>query len=241
MKIALCDDDKKCNQKLTDMLTDYMHHNEIKKYNIAEYTSSAKFLNEYTPNTFDIIFLDVQMPDFDGFDTAKKIREVDLDVDIVFITYLKDDVQRGFDYNAKGYLYKDVTQAQIDERMDKLIAERLRNAKNAFYQVKLKKGSTVLLSLPRVLYFESYSHDISAIMENETLIFIDTITNLTKALENRGFIRISQSYLVNIAHVFNVTSNQVTIIKGTDLTIGRTYKQALIDALAKREANKWKI
>jgi len=242
VRIAICDDDIKCNENLTGMITDYMLRNEIEKYSIDDYISSSKLLDDYALGTFDIIFLDVEMPgDFNGFDTAKKIRDVDLDVDIVFITYLEDSVQRGFDYNAKGYLYKNVSQAQIDERMDKLISERLRNAESAFYKIKLKKGGTVLLSLPRVLYFESYSHDISAVMENETLIFIDTITNLTKELESKGFIRISQSYLVNIDHVFNVTGNQVTIIKGKDLAIGRVYKQALTEAIAKREVDKWKM
>jgi len=241
MKIAICDDDKKCTDKLEVMIKSYTNRNEIEKYDIIKFSSGTALVDKYVVGNFDIIFLDVQMPGIDGFETAKKIREVDLDADIVFVTYLKDDVQKGFDYNAKGYLYKDVTQAQIDERMDKLIAERLRNATTAFYQVKLKKGGTVLLSLPRVLYFESYSHDISAVMENETLVFIDTITNLTKQLESKGFIRISQSFLVNIAHVFNVTGNQVTIVRGKDLTIGRAYKQALIDAISKREVNKWKI
>jgi len=242
VKIAICDDNKKCNEKLDKMLKDYMCRNEIEEYSIYEYTSGRRLIEEYDVGTFDAVFLDVEMPnDFDGFKTAEKIREVDPGVDIVFVTFLKENVQRGFDYNAKGYLYKEITQEQIDDRMDKIIAERLRNAVNTFHKVKLKKGGTVLLSLPRVLYFESYSHDISAVMENETLVFIDTITNLTKQLESKGFIRISQSFLVNIAHVFNVTGYQVTIVRGKDLTIGRAYKQALIDAISKREVNKWKV
>jgi len=240
MKIAICDDDKKCNDKLHAMLADYLVREKIDKYEISEYTSGVELLDEYSLGTFDIIFLDVEMPGLDGFETAMKIREADLDVDIVFVTYLKDEVQRGFDFNAKGYLYKSVTQEQIDERMNKLINERLRNNRNAFHKIKLKNSGTALLSLARVLYFESYGHDISAVLENETLIFLDSITNLASELEGHGFVRINKSYLVNINHVFNVSGNRVTIIKGADLAVGRAYKQTLTDALAKREAGKWK-
>ena len=241
MKIAICDDNKIFNEKLYTMLTDYIVRKNTGKCEISVYSSGVELVEGYSPCTFDVIFLDVEMPDLTGFETAKKIREVDLDTDIVFITYLKDEVQRGFDFNAKGYLYKEVTQAQIDERMDKLITERLRNSESAFYEVKLKKGGTVKLFLPRVLYFESYSHDIWAVSEHETHIFISSITNLASELVDKGFVRISQSYLVNIAHVFNVKGNQVTIKKGKDLTVGRVYKKALSDAMEKREANKWRI
>jgi DNA-binding LytR/AlgR family response regulator len=95
--------------------------------------------------------------------------------------------------------------------------------------------------LARVLYFESYSHDISAVLENETHIFIDSLSKLEKDLQDKGFVRISQSFLVNMRHVFNVSGNQVTIKKGKDLPIGRSYKQALVDAVNKMEADKWNI
>ena len=240
MRIAICDDDKKCNIQLRKMLENYAKRREIDKIMIEEYTSGLCLVDGYEPDLFDFIFLDVEMPKLDGFDTAQKIREVDLDVDTVFVTYMKSDVQRGFDYNAKGYLYKNVTQEQIDERMDKLIDERLRNKKISFRKIKIKNKGTGLLSLTRTQYFESQNHDIIAASEKEKHIFIDTITNLANELADKGFVQISQTHLVNIEHVFYVKGYKVTIKKGKDeLTVGRAYKQVLMDAIDKREANKW--
>jgi CheY-like chemotaxis protein len=101
MKIAICDNDKNCNKKLHAMLTDYTKRNNIDNCEICEYTSGEKLLIEYAPGIFDVIFLDVEMPCLDGFETARKIREVDLGTDIVFVTYMKDDVQRG-ERDGKG-------------------------------------------------------------------------------------------------------------------------------------------
>ncbi|MCL1883956.1 MAG: LytTR family DNA-binding domain-containing protein [Defluviitaleaceae bacterium] len=240
MRIAICDDDRKYNENLHGMLKDYLHRNKIDKCKIDKYNSGVDLLKEYRNGIFEIIFLDVEMPLFDGFETAKKIREMDLDIDIIFVTYLSDHVQRGYDYNAKGYLSKGVTQQQIDEIMDKLISERLRNKNNAYYRVKLKNGGSVMLSLQRVLYFESNSHTISAVFENETNVFIGSLINLEQALRDKGFIRVNQSYLVNIKHVFIVSGNKVTIKKGKDIKVGRKYKKSLIDELIGEEAIRWR-
>ena len=242
MKIAICDDDEKCNEQLHKMLEDYLKRREIDKCDIKEYTSGLCLAEEYTSDLYDFIFLDVEMPKLDGFDTAQKIREVDLDVDIVFITYMKDDVQKGFDYNAKGYLYKNVTQEQIDARMDKLIEERLRNKEVAFRKIKIKNKGMALLSLARTQYFESSGHNITAVLETEEYVFLDSITKLATELSDKGYIQISQTHLVNIDHVFYIKGYKLTIKKGKeDLTVGRAYKQTLMEALETREANKWRI
>lgn len=241
MQIAICDDNKECNDKLQNLIEEYFHNNEIVKSDIHVYTSGDDLIKEFLPQKFDIIFLDIEMPGIDGFITAQEIRELDLDVDIVFITNLKNGVQRGYDYDAKGYLYKDITKEKINELMDKLIHNKLRSNKDSLMKIKLNKGDYVLLSLSKIQYFESMSHDIIAISEKERYKFSNTITKLTSELENKGFIRVSQSYLVNIDYIFNMSGNTIVIRKGDRINIGRGYKQAIDNALKKRDTEKWKI
>ncbi|MCL2223207.1 MAG: LytTR family DNA-binding domain-containing protein [Oscillospiraceae bacterium] len=240
IRIAICDDDEEYNDKLKKMLSAYLHSKHIKDFELSEYTSGDSLIAKFVAKKYDFIFLDIEMPGSDGFSTAGKIRDIDFDVDIVFVTYAKESIQRGFDYNAKGYLYKEVTQEQINERMDKLVGERLRNREDSFLKVKLTKGGTVLISLSRVQYFESTGHYISVVSEDETHTFIDTITKLSEELESKGFVRVSRSHIVNMNYVFNLTGNKITIIKGDDITVGRSYKQILRKALEKRVVGKWK-
>ena len=243
MRIAICDDIKDCNKHLNKLLKNYIKFNGIEDYEIKEYTSGQILLNEYTRDLFDFIFLDVQMDDLSGFDTAKQIRELhlDMDVDIIFVTNMKDDVQRGYDYNAKGYIYKVVTQEQIDTMMDKLIKERLIANKGGLYKIKVKNEGTIYLPLSKIMYFESQGHDITAQTEAEAHVFLGTISNLTKELEDKGFVQISQSCIVNIAYVFKEFENELVIKKGKDLTVSKPYKRALREAIKKRETTKWKL
>ena len=241
MQIAICDDNKECCDKLYKLIRNFIRSNEIEKSDIHVYASGDNLIEEFLPQKFDIIFLDIEMPGIDGFITAQKIRNLDLDVDIIFVTNLIKGVQRGYDYNAKGYLYKDVTEDQINELMDKLIYERLRSNKDALIKLKLVKGGSVLVSLSKIQYFESRSHEITAIFEKDSYQFNDTITNLTSTLENKGFIRVSQSNLVNINYIFNLSGNAVVIRKGDKITVGRSYKQAVDKAIKKRNAEKWTI
>jgi len=181
------------------------------------------------------------MSGIDGFETAKRIRDIDLEVDIVFVTYQKESIARGYDYNAKGYLYKNVTEEQIAERMDKVISERLRASNEGLMKVKLIKGNHILLSLSGVQYFESSGHVITAVSEKEKHQFRDTISNLTDLLENKGFIRVSRSHLVNINYIFHLVGNQIIIRQNEKITVGRAYKQSIESALKRRETEKWRI
>ena len=55
-------------------------------FKCVSYTDSAKTLQEFTPNSYDLVILDIRMPKLDGFALCKKIRKVDREVQIIFIT-----------------------------------------------------------------------------------------------------------------------------------------------------------
>ena len=239
MKIAICDDNSACTKRLHSVIAKYTKRRSIDACTVSEYNSGSDFLHSYDYGKYDIIFLDVKMPKIDGFDTAEKIREIDLDVDLLFVTNMRNDVQRGFDYNAKGYLYKDVEYEQVHEKLDRLINERLRKKQTAFRKIKQKNGGAVYLPLDRVLYFESQSHNITAVLQNEKYQFIDSITNLSDEL--KGFVRIGQSYLVNLNHIMHLYKNKAIMRNSVELTIGKMYKDAVNDAYRQMEAGRWNI
>jgi DNA-binding LytR/AlgR family response regulator len=231
MNIAICDDQKECNAKLSRLLKNFFRRREI-NFTITEFICGAELVKNFSPGMFDFIFLDVQMPSFGGDETAKQIRAKDLSVDIIFVTNMKDQPLMGYNYNAKGFLFKEVSQEQIDELMSRLVGEMSRREDIGVYPVKLKfDNGTALLQLSRVKYFESRDKDICATTETETFEFREKLSNLEKNLCEKGFIRINRSFLLNISYVFKDFGDYLVLKTGENFSISRSCKDSVRRAL----------
>jgi len=227
MKIAICDDEKKSNEHLHGLLKSYMEKNKITNADFIFFISGQTLLNGYSVGLFDFIFLDVQMPVLDGFETARQLRLLDLDVDLIFVTNMTTQVIRGYNYNAKQYLCKPVCQDDIDVLMDRLLSELNRKRERGTYTIKMKDGKgTAHVPLSDLIYFESDDRYLRAITQNETYIFRGKLSDVEADLEDRGFIRIHQSYLVNKEYVFKDFGNALALKDkgGTELPVSKPYK-----------------
>ena len=142
MNIAICDDQKMYNDKLKSMLKDYFKRTNIENFSILEYTSGKKLSDDYSCGLFDFIFLDIQMPDLSGEETASRVRKKDVEVNIIFVTNMKDQSLMGYNYGAKGFLLKGVKQEDIDSLMDRLLSEMGRRKDTGFYLVKQKSDKS---------------------------------------------------------------------------------------------------
>jgi len=225
MNIAICDDQRECNEYLSSMLKVYFENKLISGYTIMEYTCGSKLINEYTIGMFDVIFLDVNMPGLSGNKTAERIRNLDLGVDIIFVTYMKDQPLIGYNYNAKGFLIKEVSQNQINQLLDRLICEMKRRNDLGVYSAKLKFGEGIVhLKLVDVFYFESHNKDIVAVTDKESFLFREQLANVERDLQNKGFVRINRSRLVNKSHIFKDFGNYLVMSNGQEFSISKSYK-----------------
>lgn len=90
LRIGICDDDKKYRDKIHDLVI-----HSIFSYDDAEikfYVSGQQVVDDIEKGGFnlDLLFLDINMPDKDGLDTAKYIRENSVDVDIILLPFLRN-------------------------------------------------------------------------------------------------------------------------------------------------------
>lgn len=229
MRIAICDDDKNCNDKLYGMLKNYMRYKNIEGVEIEVCASGVELLGKH--GTFDFVFLDVEMPGMDGFEVAGRIREVDFDVGIVFVTNLGEYMRAGFRYNARDYLCKPVVQEEINELMERAIKERTIKNDRGIYSFKSKDGGNILLSLAEVLYFESRDKYVDAVTDKKTYTSTSQLSKIATDLDNKGFIRIHQSYLVNISKIFKDFGDHLVLKGGKKLNISKKYKGSVKEIL----------
>ncbi|RLA84191.1 MAG: hypothetical protein DRG78_02160 [Epsilonproteobacteria bacterium] len=133
--IILAVDDKQINNKVIELdVEEYMEDNNIKKYKFVE-IGSGKEAIEITPNLLpDIIFLDLMMPEVNGFDVLKAIRAY-TDIKqpkIIMVTAINDDKMRSEakQLGADNYIAKPFDNQEIYAVLDKYIQNEIENIKN---------------------------------------------------------------------------------------------------------------
>ena len=104
--IAICDDERHFRKRIHDILIEYMNENDI-LYEIDEFESGKDFISlGINLAKYDIVFLDVNMDELDGMETAQKIRKVSNDVFIVFVTAFITCAPQGYSVGAIRYILK---------------------------------------------------------------------------------------------------------------------------------------
>lgn len=220
-RIAICDDESIFAEELKGLISGYMMEKglvlEIDTYSSGE--ALVKLGIEVVRYT--AVFLDINMEKIDGIMAAEKIREVSREIFIVFVTAYVNYSLEGYRLDAVRYLLKSNAnfQSTVNECMD-AIMDKL-NYTVAIKKFDFKEG-TKEVSLERLLYIESRLHKLEFhVMEDDMKIYTmyETLNALEDRLAANKFVRIHQSYLVNIKYIKNVVRYKVVLTNGVELVI----------------------
>ena len=119
IKFAICDDEPLMAQELAGHLADYMKENLITAYSLSSFSDGRALLDAI--DRFDVIFLDIQMEQPDGMETAKLLRRRGDHSLLVFVTVLKELVFDAFQVEAYDYLLKPLDRARFKQTMERVL------------------------------------------------------------------------------------------------------------------------
>ena len=223
LNIAICDDEKYFRNEIRGILEKYLSAEGI-VCSIDDFASGEELTDlGIEMQKYDIVFLDINMDQMDGIDAARKIREKSKDIFIVFVTAYIDYTIEGYKVDAFRYILKNnnMLEGSIEECLDS-IRERMA------YEVEQREfdfsEGRRTVSLERILFVESNLHRlIFHIMEDSLKQYTvyKTLDDMEKEFEGKGFIRIHQSYLVNVQHVNSISRYYLILDNGTRLSIPR--------------------
>ena len=110
IRIAICDDLYNERNMIQSLLTSIQNEEQKLEFNITQYEEGEALLMDMEENLseFDLVILDIYMDGINGMETARKIRENDINIPIVFLTASPDFALESYDVNAFGYLLKPV-------------------------------------------------------------------------------------------------------------------------------------
>lgn len=228
LNIAICDDEQYFREWLKEMLLRYMRDKGT-YYEIDTFQSGIELLDlGIELNQYQIIFLDINMDKIDGLMTARKIREQNARVFIVFITAFVNYSMEGYKVDAIRFLLKSSRnmQGHIAECMDAIY-------KKMQYDVTWKEfvfhEGKKTVSLDCILYVESKKHRLEFHVMEEKLVtytIYDTLNNMEKYINGKQFLRCHQSFLVNMKYIENICRYKVIMYNGEDFPIPKArYKE----------------
>jgi DNA-binding LytR/AlgR family response regulator len=177
----------------------------------------------------DIIFLDIEMPDFNGLDFIKSMSQKP---DIVVTTAYREYAVEGFELNILDYLVKPIPFERFITAIDKFLEKKKvvppqESSTDKGYIMVRAERKHIKIELATILYIEGLKDYVKIVLSNETIITKESIGNFFKHLSQAQFIRIHKSFIVAIDKVTAITSHDIEIDK-TELPIGRTYKEDLM-------------
>ena len=183
------------------------------------FPSSESFLFHYAEDkAWDILLLDIEMDGIDGVSLAKKLRQENGSVQIVFITGFADYISEGYEVSALHYLMKPVKQDKLFGALDRAVAGTQKTERVILLPVG---GEMLRLPVRQVQYVEAFSHTVDIVTGTDTIQVKMPISGIEKMLGD-GFIRCHCSYLVGLKHISRLSKTEVILDNGKTLPLSRS-------------------
>lgn len=225
MKIAVCDDERVFSERLKNLIDDYYRTPER---TVDIFDSAAELLGhiQQEPDTFDAVFLDIEMPELDGIQAARHIRKLNSDVGIIFLTSHTELAMEGYEVNALRFLAKPVNQVKLYE-----VLALLDKSVNRQCIVINDGGVNVMVKHSDVCYIKAENVYLRVVTENKNYLLRKKLADIESELDSGRFVRIHRSYIVGLEHVCSFDGKAVIMTDGTQLPLSRSCEKQFKDAV----------
>ncbi len=225
MKIAICDDSIGDLMKMEEMVRAYASSNSDGCFEVEKFSDASALLDQVQKEEMaDIYILDIVMSRITGIDLGSQIRKVSNRSVIIYVTASDDFALDAYDVHAIRYLLKPVDEGKFFEAMDYAMAQ-INVEEGPLFLVKTKGG---MVSVPhyKIEYIENSSRRLEIHLTNGEVItsifirksFDDEIKDFE---QNKGFMRVHKSYLVNMKHVKGMNKADFVMDGGACIPISR--------------------
>ncbi len=228
IKFAICDDEPMMVQELAGHLADYMKEKSMTAvYSVSSFLNGRALLDAV--ERFDVIFMDIQMEQLDGMETARLLRRRGDHSLLVFVTVLKELVFDAFQVEAYDYLLKPLDSTRFNQTMNRVLRSlEQRTAEDIVIQ--RGTGCEVVL-LSDIVYCEVLGRKIYLHKSDGTVSdYYDKLEDLERKVDGR-FFKCHRSYLVNLDYVRGCQDGQVLLFQGERIPASRLRERELMQAL----------
>ena len=225
-KVAICDDNQTDAEYVAELLSDWAKEQGY-IVQAERFPSGESFLFRYADEkSYDILLLDIEMAEMDGVALAKKVRQDNESVQIVFITGYPDYIGEGYEMAALHYLMKPVGREKLFAVLDRAVANLQKKKRTIVLPVD---GEMLRLAVEEIQYVEAFSHSVSVVTKSGIYEVKKSLLEMENLL-GEGFVRCHRSYLAGLRFVARLSKRAVILDDGTELPLSRSGAQTVYKA-----------
>lgn len=190
---------------------------------IDTYTNAKLFQKKCKENLYDLIFLDIDMPEVSGIKIASEFRKFNAEVTLVFVSNHDNFVFETFQYNTYRFIRKNKLLSDTAEMIDSFCASLKTQPMYIHLDIDVQKSS--LQNISKIMYFYSIRHDtFFCNFQNESFrlaMHTYTMNQLEEQFAEKGFIRVHRSYLVNYRWILQLKGDYVYLKNHEKIPLSR--------------------
>ena len=226
LEIAIIEDEKKEAQHLGSYLDRFSRETGI-GLNYTWCDNVSRFLEQYRFQ-YDLIFMDIRMPDIDGMTAAERLREMDSAVTLIFITSLAQYAVQGYAVDALDYILKPVGYAAFALKMQRAVG-RCAQRREQWLLLNTNSG-TVQLRKFELCYVEIFDHHIRYHTLQANYDAYGTLKSVEQRLPAHSFFRCNNQCIINLRYVSKLEGSTV-VVDGREFPISRMRKKEFLAQL----------
>lgn len=226
VRIAIVEDDGTASDTLLGFIEEYGAARS-EKFEVSRYYTAASFIAAFNGN-FDIIFMDIDLPDGNGMDVVKKLRERDRDVIVIFVTNMAQFAVKGYEVRAFDFIVKPVGRYNFEYKFKDAL-ENFRQRRDAYVWIS-NKESKLRVKASSIKYIEVFQHVLVYHTTDGDIRASGSLSTVEDSLAGLGFASCNRCYLVNLRYVTAVRQFSV-VVDGEELQISRLKRSSFMREL----------
>lgn len=237
LRIGICDDEEYYRDTISVILSEYCNAKQI-EYENCTFADGIDLVNSH--KQFDIIFLDIEMKTLNGIETARKIRETNMNVPIVYITGYSDYWRRAYSVHAFQFMEKPVGKEQIYQVMNDFY--KMIQSKNDDKVLLITDDGVVTLKYSEIYYFYiEKKKSVNVYTISAKYLVKENLGDIYEKLQQDMFYMPHRCCIINLRFVSNVINDYDIVMENGDfLPLAQKKKDEFLRKLSQQFLNNMK-
>ena len=220
--IGICDGDTAVRVMLFNFIKRYKNETGL-NVQVLSYDDGEKLLRHY-PFEMDLIFLEIPFTKMNGIEIARRIREVDAHVGIVFLTTVLNHVLEAYEVHADNYLIKPLRYARFLKEIEQV---RARRGQNRFF-IETNDNGVYKIYTKSICYVETEEHNTRIHTETDSILSYKRMKEHEQILFEQYFIRCHTGFIVNLLYFDKLVHNDIILLSGEQIPVSRYRKAEVV-------------